>query len=72
MAVGTIVCASLWSEFTAYEQSDERYNELSPKMKSPTSCPLFPRHDMDGRRKSLGPAHLRLSDPRTKKAVELN
>lgn len=31
MAVGTIVCASLWSEFTASEQSDERYNELSPK-----------------------------------------
>ncbi|PSS35907.1 Signal peptide peptidase-like [Actinidia chinensis var. chinensis] len=31
MAVGTIVCASLWSEFIANEQNDERYNELSPK-----------------------------------------
>ncbi|KAL6970846.1 Signal peptide peptidase-like 3 [Sarracenia purpurea var. burkii] len=31
MAVGTIVCASLWSEFTSIEQNDERYNELSPK-----------------------------------------
>ncbi|GFY92877.1 similar to SIGNAL PEPTIDE PEPTIDASE-LIKE 5 [Actinidia rufa] len=31
IAVGTIVCASLWSEFTANEQSDECYNELSPK-----------------------------------------
>lgn len=32
MAVGTIVCASLWSDFTAAEQNDERYNELSPKV----------------------------------------
>ncbi|KZV29765.1 signal peptide peptidase-like 2 [Dorcoceras hygrometricum] len=32
MAVGTIVSASLWSEFTGTEQSDERYNELSPKV----------------------------------------
>ncbi|GAV82895.1 PA domain-containing protein/Peptidase_A22B domain-containing protein [Cephalotus follicularis] len=31
MAVGTIVCATLWQEFTALEQTDERYNELSPK-----------------------------------------
>ncbi|PON66904.1 Peptidase A22B, signal peptide peptidase [Parasponia andersonii] len=31
MAVGTLVCASLWSEFTAPERTDERYNELSPK-----------------------------------------
>ncbi|KAF4386406.1 hypothetical protein G4B88_020226 [Cannabis sativa] len=31
MAVGTLVCASLWSEFTAPEHTDERYNELSPK-----------------------------------------
>ncbi|KAK3017180.1 hypothetical protein RJ639_007123 [Escallonia herrerae] len=31
MAVGTIVCASVWSASTASEQSDERYNELSPK-----------------------------------------
>ncbi|KAK2973813.1 hypothetical protein RJ640_012283, partial [Escallonia rubra] len=32
MAVGTIVCASVWSASTASEQSDERYNELSPKV----------------------------------------
>lgn len=32
MAVGTLVCASLWSEFTAPERTDERYNELSPKV----------------------------------------
>ncbi|KAL5542920.1 hypothetical protein UlMin_010630 [Ulmus minor] len=31
MAVGTLVCASLWSEFTAPDHTDERYNELSPK-----------------------------------------
>ncbi|KAG2726198.1 hypothetical protein I3843_01G098500 [Carya illinoinensis] len=31
MAVGTILCASCWSEFTGSQQSDERYNELSPK-----------------------------------------
>ncbi|KAL2485423.1 Signal peptide peptidase-like 3 [Abeliophyllum distichum] len=31
MAVGTIVCATLWSEFTGSGQSDERYDELSPK-----------------------------------------
>ena len=29
MAVGTIVCASLWSEFVACEQVDENYNELT-------------------------------------------
>ncbi|XP_059632844.1 signal peptide peptidase-like 3 [Cornus florida] len=29
MAVGTVVCASLWSEFTG--QNDDRYNELSQK-----------------------------------------
>ncbi|KAI5653182.1 hypothetical protein M9H77_30369 [Catharanthus roseus] len=34
MAVGTIICASLWSEFTATEQNDERYNELFPKESS--------------------------------------
>lgn len=32
MAVGTIVTASLWAEFTGTEQCDERYNELSPKV----------------------------------------
>lgn len=31
MAVGTIICASLWSDFTAPEQTDERYNELAAK-----------------------------------------
>ncbi|KAL7081470.1 hypothetical protein ACP275_14G041600 [Erythranthe tilingii] len=31
MAVGTVVTASLWSEITGSENSDERYNELSPK-----------------------------------------
>ncbi|CAA0819893.1 Signal peptide peptidase-like 3 [Striga hermonthica] len=31
MSVGTVVMASLWSEITGSEQSDERYNELSPK-----------------------------------------
>ncbi|GMY32220.1 signal peptide peptidase-like 5 [Fagus crenata] len=34
MAIGTIFCASRWSEFTASEQTDERYNELSPKESS--------------------------------------
>jgi hypothetical protein len=29
MAVGTIVCASLWSEFFAREQVDEHYNQLT-------------------------------------------
>ncbi|XP_037458510.1 signal peptide peptidase-like 2 isoform X1 [Triticum dicoccoides] len=29
MAVGTIVCASLWSEFVACEQIDEHYNQLT-------------------------------------------
>ncbi|KAL2323808.1 hypothetical protein Fmac_022866 [Flemingia macrophylla] len=31
MAVGTVICASLWSDITAPDQYDERYNELSPK-----------------------------------------
>ncbi|XP_059653340.1 signal peptide peptidase-like 2 [Cornus florida] len=31
MAVGTIVCASLWAGFSVCEEKDERYNELSPK-----------------------------------------
>ncbi|BAT82937.1 Signal peptide peptidase-like 2 [Vigna angularis] len=34
MSVGTIVCASLWSDFTSPEKSDERYNELCPKESS--------------------------------------
>ncbi|XP_024629122.1 signal peptide peptidase-like 5 isoform X2 [Medicago truncatula] len=31
MSVGTVICASLWSDLTARDQLDERYNELSPK-----------------------------------------
>ena len=31
MAVGTVICASLWSDLTAPDQLDERYNDLSPK-----------------------------------------
>ncbi|KAK1294560.1 Signal peptide peptidase-like 2 [Acorus calamus] len=31
MAVGTIVCASLWGEYIACEQVDERYNQLTLK-----------------------------------------
>ncbi|KAM7465547.1 hypothetical protein LguiB_013109 [Lonicera macranthoides] len=31
MSVGTIVCASLWPKITASEESDDRYNDLSPK-----------------------------------------
>ncbi|XP_020210393.1 signal peptide peptidase-like 5 [Cajanus cajan] len=31
MAVGTVICASLWSDITTPDQYDERYNELSPK-----------------------------------------
>lgn len=31
MAVGTIVCASLWSEITKVDETSERYNQLSPK-----------------------------------------
>nr|DAD24076.1 TPA_asm: hypothetical protein HUJ06_025539 [Nelumbo nucifera] len=34
MAVGTILCASLWSEFVVCEQNDERYNQLTPKESS--------------------------------------
>ncbi|XP_050205938.1 signal peptide peptidase-like 3 [Mercurialis annua] len=37
MAVGTVTCASLWSEFTAPEETDERYNELTPKETSSAS-----------------------------------
>ncbi|KAK7295862.1 hypothetical protein RJT34_18775 [Clitoria ternatea] len=36
MAVGTIVCASLWSDLTTPEKFDERYNELYPKESSNT------------------------------------
>ncbi|XP_015581181.1 signal peptide peptidase-like 3 [Ricinus communis] len=38
MAVGTVTCATLWSEFTAPEETDERYNELSPKENSRVSA----------------------------------
>lgn len=39
MSVGTIVCGSLWSDLTAPNQSDERYNELCPKV---FPCNLLP------------------------------
>lgn len=32
MAVGTLTCASLWADFTSTEETDERYNELTPKV----------------------------------------
>lgn len=32
MAVGTVLCASCWSDFTGDQPTDERYNELSPKV----------------------------------------
>ncbi|PKA49663.1 Signal peptide peptidase-like 2 [Apostasia shenzhenica] len=35
MAVGTIVCASLWAEFIACDQVDERYNQLTLKQDQP-------------------------------------
>ncbi|KAI4344990.1 hypothetical protein L6164_012160 [Bauhinia variegata] len=34
MAVGTIICASLWPDITNSDHSDEGYNELSPKVSS--------------------------------------
>ncbi|CAJ1845659.1 unnamed protein product [Sphenostylis stenocarpa] len=34
MSVGTIVCASLWSDLTTPEKSDERYDKLCPKESS--------------------------------------
>ncbi|KAL3506589.1 hypothetical protein ACH5RR_031971 [Cinchona calisaya] len=34
MAVGTLVSSSLWSEFTASEQNEEHFNDLSPKESS--------------------------------------
>ncbi|XP_015887060.2 signal peptide peptidase-like 5 [Ziziphus jujuba] len=34
MAVGTLAVATLWSDFTSVEETDERYNELSPKRSS--------------------------------------
>lgn len=41
MVVGTILCASCWSQLTAPQQADERYNELSPKV-SPSTIYSFP------------------------------
>ncbi|KAJ6880314.1 hypothetical protein NC652_033600 [Populus alba x Populus x berolinensis] len=38
MAVGTVVCASLWSEIAASKEAEERYNELSPKETSNVSA----------------------------------
>lgn len=32
MAVGTVFCATLWSEFTATDETVDRYDELSPKV----------------------------------------
>ena len=32
LAVGTVVCASLWSEITASRKNDEGYNDISPKV----------------------------------------
>jgi hypothetical protein len=32
VSVGTIVCASLWSDLTTPEKSGERYSELYPKV----------------------------------------
>lgn len=32
MSVGTVISATLWSEFTATEESDKHYNELSSKV----------------------------------------
>ncbi|KAG7990862.1 hypothetical protein I3843_02G045900 [Carya illinoinensis] len=39
MVVGTILCASCWSQLTAPQQADERYNELSPKKSSKAETP---------------------------------
>lgn len=42
MAVGTIVCASLWAEFVACEQVDEHYDQLTRKVHSfIQTFPLF-------------------------------
>ncbi|WCJ41493.1 SIGNAL PEPTIDE PEPTIDASE-LIKE 3 [Euphorbia peplus] len=38
MAVGTVFCASLWSEFTATEETVDRYDELSPKDSSKSAA----------------------------------
>ncbi|GMH09668.1 hypothetical protein Nepgr_011509 [Nepenthes gracilis] len=38
MAVGTVVCAALWSDLVGCEQNDERYNELSPKESATTEA----------------------------------
>ncbi|KAI5402101.1 Signal peptide peptidase-like 3 [Lathyrus oleraceus] len=31
MSVGTVICASLWADFTATDKADEHYNDFSPK-----------------------------------------
>ncbi|XP_065865703.1 signal peptide peptidase-like 2 [Euphorbia lathyris] len=38
MAVGTVFCATLWSEFTASEETVDRYDELSPKDSSKSAA----------------------------------
>ncbi|KAJ3701602.1 hypothetical protein LUZ61_005307 [Rhynchospora tenuis] len=37
MAVGTIVCASLWAEWVACEQVEEQYNQLTRKQDGPNT-----------------------------------
>lgn len=32
MTVATVACAAVWSEFTASKQSEESYDEFSPKV----------------------------------------
>lgn len=41
MAVGTIVCASLWAEIIAGEQIDDRYNQLTRKVLFQITFPLI-------------------------------
>lgn len=32
MSVGTVICASLWADFTATDQADVHYDDYSPKV----------------------------------------
>lgn len=45
MAVGTIVCGTLWSDFIECEQVDERYNQLTRKHEQPAG--LYNREDSE-------------------------
>ncbi|KAG5231935.1 signal peptide peptidase [Salix suchowensis] len=47
MAVGTVVCASLWSEISGPEEAGERYNELSPKETSNVSAFIAEKDYLD-------------------------